>query len=100
MEVVTGRTFDGLEPVETDGKTFRNCAFNSAALIYRGGEHPFFDTCSFGPETSWRWLGPALKTIQFLQRIGNDEGGEHFIADLFQKGKFFADETDDLQPSP
>lgn len=92
MKQVTGRTFDGLELVETDGTTFTDCKFNSAILIYRGGEHPFFDSCSFGAETGWRWLGPALKTIQFLQRIGNDEGGENFIADLFQKGKFFADE--------
>lgn len=92
MEEVSGRTFEGLEPVETDGKTFKDCTFDSAALIYRGGEHPFFDSCSFGRETSWRFLGPALKTIQFLQRIANDQGGEGFIADLFENGKFFADE--------
>ena len=92
MEEVSGRTFDGQALVETDGKTFIGCAFKSAILIYRGGEHPFFDRCSFAADVSWRWLGPALKTIQFLQRIGNDDGGELFIADIFQKGKFFADE--------
>jgi hypothetical protein len=41
---------------------------------------------------SWQFLGPALKTIQLLQRIGNDQGGENFIANLFEKGKYFADE--------
>jgi hypothetical protein len=92
MDKVTGRTFDGGEFVETDGKSFADCTFNSAALVYRGGEHPFFDRCSFGQEVNWRFLGPALTTIRFLQRIANDQGGENFIADLFQKGKYFADE--------
>jgi hypothetical protein len=32
-----------------------------------------------------------LTTVQFLQRIANDEGGENFIADLFQKGKYFTE---------
>jgi hypothetical protein len=99
MEDVSGRTFDGQALVETDGKTFTDCTFDSAILIYRGGEHPFFEGCSFGPEVSWRFLGSALKTIQFLQRIGNDEGGENFIADLFQKGRFFADEPTEPQTS-
>jgi hypothetical protein len=92
MKDVSGRTFDGGELVETDGTSFVDCTFNSAALVYRGGEHPYFDRCTFGADVSWRFLGPALTTIQFLQRIANDEGGEHFIADLFEKGKYFADE--------
>jgi len=92
MEEVTGRSFGAGEMVETDGKTFTECTFDSAALVYRGGEHPFFERCTFNGGTNWRFLGPALKTIQLFQRIGNDQGGEHFIADIFQKGKFFADE--------
>ncbi|HEX5237504.1 MAG TPA: hypothetical protein VFW39_03460 [Sphingomicrobium sp.] len=92
MEQVTGRTFDQGEAVETDEKTFVECTFGPATLVYRGGEHPLFDRCAFGTDVSWTFLGPALKTIQFLQRIANDQGGEHFIADMFQKGKFFADE--------
>ena len=100
MEEVSGRTFDGQALVETDGKTFTDCTFNSAILIYRGGEHPFFDRCSFERDVGWRWLGPALKTIQFLQRIANDEGGENFIADMFEKGKFFADQPVEAEPSP
>lgn len=91
MDYVTGRTFDGQELVETDYTTFTDCAFNSAVLFYRGGEHPFFERCSFGSEVSWRFAGPALMTVQFLQRIVNDEGGENFIADLFQKGKYFTE---------
>ena len=98
MEEISGRTFDG-ESVETDGKTFTGCSFSSTVLIYRGGAHPFFDRCTFGADNSWSFLGPALKTIQFLQRIANDDGGEHFVADLFQKGKFFADEEPEPQAS-
>jgi hypothetical protein len=91
MENVIGRTYDGGASVETDGTTFTDCSFDSVQLVYRGGEHPLFDRCTFGDQVSWIFLGPALKTIQFLQRIANDEGGENFIADMFQKGKFFAD---------
>ncbi|HEY1607038.1 MAG TPA: hypothetical protein VGF77_15730 [Allosphingosinicella sp.] len=91
MENVTGRIFDGQAIVETDGTTFADCTFNSAQLVYRGGEHPLFERCTFGSSVSWIFLGPALTTIQFLQRIANDNGGENFIADMFQKGKYFAD---------
>ena len=97
MEQVSGRSFSG-EDVETDGKTFTDCSFKAAGLVYRGGEHPLFERCSFGPGVTWRFLGPALKTIQLLQRIANDQGGENFIADLFEKGKFFADEPTQPQP--
>jgi len=91
MEDVTGRTFDGQEMIETDDKNFTDCIINSAVLVYRGGEHPLFERCAFGNDVSWRFLGPALLTVQFLQRIVNDEGGENFIADLFQKGKYFTE---------
>jgi hypothetical protein len=89
MENVTGRTYEG-QDVDTDGITFNGCTFNSVRLVYRGGEHPLFEGCTFSG-VSWIFLGSALKTIQFLQRIVNDEGGERFIADIFQKGKYFAD---------
>lgn len=91
MEDVTGRTF-GQELVDTDGKNFTECTFNTSGLVYRGGAHPSFDRCTFEGGVSWQFLGPALKTIQLLQRIGNDQGGENFIASLFEKGKYFADE--------
>ena len=92
MEDVRGREFDGRETVETDGTSFTDCNFKSAVLVYRGGVHPFFESCTFGRDVSWRFLGPALTTIQFLQRIVNDEGGENFIASIFAKGKYFEDE--------
>jgi hypothetical protein len=91
MEDVTGETFDGVE-VETDGKTFTGCTFTSTGLLYFGGEHPMFESCTFNEGVSWIFRDAALKTIQFLQRINNDDGGEKFIADVFQKGKYYADQ--------
>ena len=87
-EQVSGRSFSG-EEVETDGRTFTDCRFDKAVLVYRGGEHPLFERCNFGAEVSWRFLGPALLTVQFLQRIANDDGGENFIGRLFAKGTYF-----------
>ncbi|HYX47093.1 MAG TPA: hypothetical protein VE820_09775 [Sphingomicrobium sp.] len=92
MDQVTGRAFGGEAMVETDATTFTDCSFDHVQLVYRGGEHPLFDSCRFGPGVRWSFLGPALKTIQLLQRIRNAEGGEIFISDIFQEGKFFADE--------
>ena len=88
MEQVSGRSFSG-EDVETDGRSFTDCSFADAALVYRGGEHPLFERCSFGSGVSWRFLGPALATVQLLQRIANDAGGETFIGKLFAKGVYF-----------
>ena len=88
---IKGRTFNDQEVVETDATSFVDCTFNSAVLVYRGGVHPHFDGCSFGGDVSWRFSGPALTTIQFLQRIANDSGGENFISLLFQKGTYFED---------
>ena len=90
MEDVTGETFDGVE-VETDGKTFTGCTFTSTGLLYFGGEHPMFESCTFNGDVSWRFMDAGLRTVQFLQRIGNDEGGQAFIADLFQPGKYFSE---------
>ena len=87
---VTGRTYDG-EAVETDGTSFTGCTFNSVELRYAGGDHPHFESCTFNGDVSWRFTEAALRTVQFLQRIGNDQGGRAFIADLFQPGKYFAE---------
>jgi hypothetical protein len=91
MEQVTGRTFDAGELVDTDGKEFTDCTFNSAALVYSGGEHPFFERCTFNDGVNWTFLGPALTTVRFLQRIANN-GGQNFIAEMFQKGNYYSEE--------
>lgn len=92
MEDVTGQTFADTE-VETDGKTFTDCTFGSCSLLYTGGQHPFFERCTFNDGVTWNFKGGALRTIQFLQRINNDDGGENFIADMFEKGKYYADQA-------
>jgi hypothetical protein len=89
MDVI-GRTYDG-GIVDTDGNSFSGCTFNAVQLRYAGGEHPSFDGCTFNGEVSWIFQGEALRTIQFLQRVANDDGGEHFIADMFVKGKYYTD---------
>jgi hypothetical protein len=90
MQQVIGRTYGG-GSVETDGTNFTDCVFNGVELRYAGGEHPLFERCTFNGQVSWRFLDAALLTIQFLQRIANDEGGQAFIADLFQPGKYFVE---------
>ena len=85
---VKDRTYEG-GSVETDGNNFNGCTFDSVELRYAGGEHPFFENCVFKGSVSWRFTEAGLRTVQFLQRIANDEGGQAFIADLFQPGKYF-----------
>lgn len=87
---VIGRTYDG-GAVETDGTSFADCTFKSVELRYSGGEHPLFERCTFDGDVSWRFLDAGLRTVQFLQRIANDDGGQAFIADLFQAGKYFTE---------
>src|SRR4051812_36424101 len=89
MDVI-GRTFDGGN-VDTDSNSYSGCTFNSVQFRYAGGEHPSFDNCTFNGEVTWNFHGHALRTIQFLQRIANDEGGDRFIADMFAKGKYYVD---------
>jgi hypothetical protein len=87
MEEVRGRTFTGGEKVETDGRSFVDCNFESASLCYSGGAHPTLEGCSFG-QVGWYFEGEALRTVQFLQMLRNSPGGDGFIDDLFQPGKF------------
>jgi hypothetical protein len=87
---VRGRSYDG-GIVETDGTTFTDCVFDAVELRYAGGEHPQFESCTFNGRMSWRFMDAGLRTVQFLQRIANDAGGQEFIADLFQPGKYFSE---------
>jgi len=87
MEEVRGRTFTGGEKVPTDGKSFIDCTFESASFRYSGGAHPTFERCSFG-RVGWYFEDAALRTVQFLQMIRNSDGGQGFIDDLFQPGRF------------
>ena len=90
MEDVRGRTFTGGEKVQTDGRKFIDCTFESASFRYAGGVHPVFESCRFS-EVGWYFEDAALRTVQFLQMIRNSDGGEAFIADLFKAGNFISE---------
>ncbi len=90
MEEIVGRTFAGGEVVETDGNTFRDCAFESASLRYGGGSHPTFVDCTFG-DIGWYFTDGALRTIQLLQQLGGSPDGSKFIADLFKPGNYITE---------
>jgi hypothetical protein len=87
MEEVRGRTFTDGEQVQTDGRSFIDCAFDSASLRYGGGALPTFEGCSFG-QTGWYFEDAALRTIQLLQAFGAQENGRAFVDDLFRPGNF------------
>jgi hypothetical protein len=84
------QSFEGGEPLETDGNVYEDCAFREATFVYRGGAHPRFDRCSFH-SCGWEFAGPALKTIQFLQLIRGAPGGEGFFAQIFAPGAYLQD---------
>jgi hypothetical protein len=90
MAEISNRVFTGPDPVEADGNHFTGCTFDKVILVYRGGEHPRFDQCTFNG-TGWNFAGAALKTIQLLQQIGASQGGETFVAQIFAPGVHFTD---------
>ena len=90
MEEVRGRTFTGGEKVQTDGRNFIDCAFDSAQLRYEGGALPSFESCTFG-QTGWYFEDAALRTIQLLQAFANQDGGRAFVDDLFKPGNFIGE---------
>jgi len=73
--------------LDTDGAHYVDCAFRETTFVYRGGDHPRFDRCSFH-SCGWHFDGPALKTIQFLQQIRTAPGGEGLFAQIFAPGAY------------
>jgi hypothetical protein len=91
MVEIKGRIYAGGEQVEVDGNILTDCRFENASLRYAGGPHPTFNDCNFSG-AGWHFTGAALRTIQLLQQLNNSPGGPAFIADIFAKDKYFADE--------
>ena len=89
MTEIRDRTFTD-ELVETDGNTYVGCTFNTASLGYAGGEHPYFEDCTFNG-LSWYFSGPALRTIQLLQGLNNSGVGSTMVADLFRSGNYIGE---------
>ena len=91
MQDVRGRSFTGGEQVQVDDTNFIECTFDGAQLRYAGGEMPSFQGCNI-PNASWYFEGAALRTIQLLQALANQEGGGRaFIDDLFKPGNFIGE---------
>lgn len=90
MGIARKQTFTNGDIVHTDGGRFIECNFESATLVYEGGIHPAFENCTFG-DIGWRFGGPALKTIQFLQTMNMAPRGKEFLDDLFVPGKILTE---------
>ena len=90
MNEVRDRTYSDGQPVDVDGTRFVNCTFTTASLRYGGGEHPFFEECTFG-EIGWFFTGAALRTIQLLQSQNADGAGAEMIAQIFKPGNYLGE---------
>jgi len=86
MNEIRGRTYRNNEAVRVDGMRFIDCNFEAATMVYAGGAHPAFETCTFG-DISWRFTEAALRTIQLLQIMHNEQPSGAFVADLFERGQ-------------
>jgi hypothetical protein len=71
-------------PVNLDGGTFVNCRFERCELIYSGTMPVTLNGCEF-PDCAWRFLGPALATMQFMRGLyhGAGSGGKALIEQTF-----------------
>lgn len=87
MAEFRNQSLGGAEPIETDGNHYSDCIFTEATFVYRGGAHPRFDRCGFH-SCGWRFAGPALKTIQFLQQMNAAPGGDGLLKEIFAPGAY------------
>ena len=55
-------------PIDLDGNTFENIAFDNAQLFYLGGQPPIFTNCAFNG-VAFEFRGPAHNTLNFLRSI-------------------------------
>lgn len=58
--------------VEIDGKTFVNCEFKNARLVYRGGTPPNFNNCRF-TQSNFAFFDSAANTLNFLRAMAPRE---------------------------
>lgn len=66
MAVHKDKTLSG--PIELDGNTFENVAFDKAQLFYSGGQSPTFTNCAFN-EVTFEFRGSAHNTLYFLRSL-------------------------------
>jgi hypothetical protein len=65
MEEVRGKSFQN-ERLDIDGKTFRECRFDSCTFVYSGGEVVGFSECNFASPCQVELDGAALSTARVL----------------------------------
>jgi hypothetical protein len=56
------------ETVALDGERFSDCEFRGCRMVYRGGEAPSFDSCTFD-DCDWRFEDAAASTLAHLKTV-------------------------------
>ncbi len=56
------------ETVALDAERFADCEFRDCRLIYRGGEPPIFEGCSF-VGCDWQFEAAAAATLKHLKTL-------------------------------
>ena len=56
------------ETVPLDGEEFSGCEFRGCRMVYRGGEPPRFDDCSFA-DCDWRFDDAAARTLTHMKVV-------------------------------
>ena len=56
------------ETVALDGERFSDCEFRGCRMVYRGGEAPSFDSCTFD-DCDWRFEDAAVNTLAHLKTV-------------------------------
>jgi len=56
------------ETVALDAERFTDCEFRECRLVYRGGEPPSFEGCSF-VGCDWQFEGAAANTLKHLKTL-------------------------------
>ena len=57
------------ETVALDGEQFSGCEFRDCRLVFRGGEPPRFEDCTF-EGCDWRFEDAAANTLAHLKGVG------------------------------
>lgn len=57
-----------------DGKTFTDCEFRNAELVYKGGQAPSFINCRF-TQSRFAFENEAANTVNFLRGMLQPQSG-------------------------
>jgi len=77
VETIEGQKFAN-ETISVEGKSFRNCVFQSCTLTFQGGEMPDMAQCELF-DTAWDLKGAAVTTLNFLSWLHVQTGGREIV---------------------